>query len=71
MAGSQLQDCRLVPGSLWGDLLTSSPVRIEAVDSTRVRYRYLVSGAQLVRAHTEFLQLFRPVRPLGQLLRQS
>ncbi len=61
----------LYVGSLWSCVHTGAPVRIEAVDAERVRYRYVVAGTcPYVRTHEEFLQLFRYVPPLDEILRR-
>ncbi len=71
MAGAQTLDCRFYEGSLWYCVQTGSAVRIEAVDTERVRYRYVVAGTHPhVRTHEEFLQLFRYVPPLDEILRR-
>ncbi len=71
LAGAQTLDCRFYEGSLWSCVQTGVPVRIEAVDAERVRYRYVVAGTRsYVRTHDEFLQLFRYVPPLDEILRR-
>jgi len=71
LAGAQTLDCRFYEGSLWSCIQTGSAVRIEAVDTERVRYRYVVAGTHPhVRTHEEFLQLFRYVPPLDEILRR-
>lgn len=58
-------------GSLWPCVQTGAPVRIEAVDAERIRYRYVVAGTRsYVWTHDEFLQMFCYAPPLDEILRR-